>query len=273
MILDPYTWADPSMLIDELGYDPELSKRAVANASWILWALSGRQLHGQGNRVDLYRPPCQGRRDWALSMRPVRDVTSVEVIRGWSDEVTTLDEGTGNHWTHYQNIVVLRGMGFGQHDRLRIKYTVKSNLPPGTYEVVLKLAEEYLKAAAGTKCNLPQRVTNVTRQGVTWTILDPADFLEKGKTGIINIDQWLAAVNPRQNAQRAQVFNPQVPRLLSSKWQSIPFDSATVNSVITWYGHGALEDLDPEWLEADVPEWNAGEKYVDVSSGETYEFT
>ena len=268
---DPFLWADTDGLVDVLGYDQAMAERAVANASWMLWALSGRQLHGQGTRVDLYRlvPYYQaGRRDFLLNTRPVRDILTVDTITAWTDDVTSMTEGT--EWTHYGNRIVL-AFGAARHDRVKIVYTVKSNLPPGTYEVVLKLAEEYLKAANNLSCSLPQRVTTVTRQGISWTILDPADFLDKGLSGVIPIDSWLSAVNPRRNKQRTQVFDPRAPILLSSTWLAEPFDSDDLgNGASKWYGHGALEDLDPDWLDSTPQD---GDTYVDVDSGETYTYT
>ena len=63
------------------------------------------------------------------------------------------------------------------------------------------LAVEYGKAAQGNPCALPERITSVTRQGVSWTVLDPQDFLDKGYTGMSRVDHWLAAVKPTIGGQ------------------------------------------------------------------------
>jgi hypothetical protein len=68
------------------------------------------------------------------------------------------------------------------------------------------LAEEYLKAYQGKSGALPERVTSVSRQGASWTILDPQDFLKDGLTGIGPIDQWLAQVGLR--SRWAQFIDP-----------------------------------------------------------------
>ena len=77
---------------------------------------------------------------------------------------------------------------------VRVLYTIGSNLPPGTEAVCAWLALEYGKAASGQPCALPERINSITRQGVSWTVLDPQDFLDKGFTGMARVDHWLAPV-------------------------------------------------------------------------------
>jgi hypothetical protein len=83
---------------------------------------------------------------------------------------------------------------YGCDNVVRVVYTIGSNLPPGTEALCAWLALEYGKAAAGQACALPERVSNITRQGVSWTVIDPQDFLDKGYTGMSRIDNWLAPV-------------------------------------------------------------------------------
>ena len=68
--------------------------------------------------------------------------------------------------------------------------------PEGSAVLVGLLAKEFLTACAGGKCALPRRVQTVTRQGVTYQMVDPVDIYATGKTGISEIDLWLSAVNP-----------------------------------------------------------------------------
>jgi len=56
------------------------------------------------------------------------------------------------------------------------------------------LAGEQAKAAAGQKCSLPERISNISRQGVSWTVVDGQDFYDKGRTGIDRVDRWLVPV-------------------------------------------------------------------------------
>lgn len=55
-------------------------------------------------------------------------------------------------------------------------------------------------------CRLPQRIQSITRQGVTVAVADAFDGLEAGRTGIWEIDSWLASLSaPRP---RASVRSP-----------------------------------------------------------------
>jgi hypothetical protein len=68
--------------------------------------------------------------------------------------------------------------------------------PPGSAKLVGQLAAEFLAACNGGKCRLPRRVRSVTRQGVTYDMVDPTDIYATGKTGIPEVDLWLSSVNP-----------------------------------------------------------------------------
>ena len=95
---------------------------------------------------------------------------------------------------------------------LIVNYDYGSGPPPGGKRAAVKLAEELLRSSAGESCQLPERVTSISRQGVTFTLLDPQDFLEKGRTGIYEIDLMLGAANPARALKRARVFSPDIRR-------------------------------------------------------------
>lgn len=77
-----------------------------------------------------------------------------------------------------------------------VTYTRGTPPPTGTAKLVGLLAAEFLAACNGGKCRLPRRVQTVSRQGVTYQMIDPSDIYASGKTGISEIDLWLSAVNP-----------------------------------------------------------------------------
>lgn len=52
---------------------------------------------------------------------------------------------------------------------------------------------EMAKSCAGQKCEIPQRVSVITREGTTYTILDSQKFINEGRTGIYRVDLALAA--------------------------------------------------------------------------------
>lgn len=82
---------------------------------------------------------------------------------------------------------------------------------------IWKMQEQYDLALAGSdECQLPKRITSIVRQGVSMTLLDPQDFLEKGQTGIEEVDFMLSVMNRGRAKARSRIFsqhNPPARRL------------------------------------------------------------
>ena len=90
-----------------------------------------------------------------------------------------------------------------------VKYMRGKPLPIAGVKALSELACELCKACIGdSSCCLPKRVTQITRQGVSMTLLDPMTFLENGRTGLYLVDAWLQSVNPKALARRAGVYSP-----------------------------------------------------------------
>jgi hypothetical protein len=69
------------------------------------------------------------------------------------------------------------------------------------------LATEYRKACAGDdSCELPRRIQTNTRAGQTFTFVDPMLMIDKGSTGLTEVDMWLHSVNPNRLQRRARVY-------------------------------------------------------------------
>lgn len=77
-----------------------------------------------------------------------------------------------------------------------VTYLAGTEPPAGVGTLTGQLAREFLAACTSGKCRLPRRVRAVTRQGVSYDMVDPTDIYSTGKTGIPEIDLWLSAVNP-----------------------------------------------------------------------------
>jgi hypothetical protein len=82
--------------------------------------------------------------------------------------------------------------------------------PPDQIKLAIDALEcELDKAfAQDDECRLPDRITHITRQGIDMTLVDPQDFLDKGKTGLIEVDEALSFFNPSAAKTRARVFSP-----------------------------------------------------------------
>jgi hypothetical protein len=114
----------------------------------------------------------------------------------------------GTCWPLCQNM----NLEADQPGTWEVTYTKGLPLPVAGQVALGSMACELAKACLNdTTCVLPQRVTTIVRQGITMALLDPMDFLVKGRTGIYSVDLWLATVNPKGRPRRAGVFSPDVP--------------------------------------------------------------
>lgn len=93
----------------------------------------------------------------------------------------------------------------------QVDYTYGLDVPEGGRIAAGLLAVEFAKAVIeDDTCQLPQRVQTITRQGVTMTMLDAFEDMDKGHTGIWLVDSWVTSVTkPRAGAT---VRSPDVPR-------------------------------------------------------------
>ena len=277
---DQFLWANPQVLVD-LGYEEEAAISGVVSASWLMWALSGRHLHTEGTKTDTFELVPGGRLKINLSTFPVKTVTEVRLLDVWSSDPASGVAMDTENWRQVGSSVRFTRFSTGPgwvraaDPRLvpngalvAVDYTVADNLPPTTDQVVLLLAEEYCKAAAGRPCKLPDRITSVSRQGITWTVLDPADFLNRGRTGIIRVDTWLSAANPGRNRSKARIFDPAMPKLISSIWVYRPWTHTIIDSLgnDTFTGHGPPPATG---IAASI----AGDTYVDLDTGIPYLLT
>jgi hypothetical protein len=236
-------WATPSDIPDavkaELGLTDQQLLSPLMRASEILWMLAGRQWLGEGCIEDATLRSVAGQGTWPyhktwgdcgcwawaddlpsrllfrdhipmpvsvrLPRSPIGEILSVTVDgvllasneyaltrAGWLDRV-------GDVWDTCAGTTVVR-------------YTFGEPPPAGGRDSAVALAVELAKDQYGLDgCRLPKRTTSVQRQGVSITMADPADFLEKGKTGIMSVDLWLSAVNPQARPRRGGVWSPDVP--------------------------------------------------------------
>lgn len=80
------------------------------------------------------------------------------------------------------------------------------------------LAAELIRARRGGKCRLPARAQSIAREGVDVTLLDPGALYEAGLTGLPEVDQWIAAVNPARLPGAATASSPDHPHRHYRMW-------------------------------------------------------
>lgn len=97
-------------------------------------------------------------------------------------------------------------------DVTSVSYTWGVPPPESGKRAAVVLAVEFALAWNNdSTCQLPQRVQSVTRQGISVAVLDPQEFLDKGRTGLYLVDLFLSAANPHGLRRRARVWSPDIP--------------------------------------------------------------
>jgi hypothetical protein len=236
---------------DELGEysESDYAYEAIKTASYIMWGLSGRKFTGATTvterYVSMYDPYLSaggGRYPYTPNLI---NGSVVNVPMGSQSRHSHRDfQGDGT--SSYQR-VRLRGRKVVRVHNLRdirgniidpntyylsdhstiygtpnaswnssnveVTYTYGTPPPQAGRAAARILALELVKLYEGDDtCALPQRVTSVVRQGVSYTVLDSQDFIDELKTGIYAIDLFLRVANPDRARARARVFSPDVSR-------------------------------------------------------------
>jgi len=237
-------WVTP----EELGEyaNSEFAYEACKTASGLLWAMSGRKYSGVTTVTERY--VCQNRvfrlgasvntYQALLLNGSVFNIPSDEfdnfndrVVDGLSPESRIRLRGrpvTKVHSIRRRDGLVLDPSSYYLVDHSTIQAAVGVPWTPcnleitysyGTYPPTMgrmaarTLAIEFAKLYSGDDdCALPQRVTSISRQGVSYTLLDSQDFIEEMRTGIYMVDLFLKSVNPDKARTKARVFSVDVPR-------------------------------------------------------------
>lgn len=64
------------------------------------------------------------------------------------------------------------------------------------------------EASDSGACKLPKRIQTITRQGVTIAMLDPLKLFDEGKTGLPEVDLWVASILLGRKRRRATALVP-----------------------------------------------------------------
>ncbi len=216
--------------------------RALASASWLLWKLSGEQYGVCETALRPCRDVDRRERRWGswwpvpgwdgwLSWPfdcgcrsscgckrlervtlpgPVRQILEV-IVDGIvldedayrCDDRKTLVRVDGGEWPACQDLT----QPTTEPGTFGVRILRGRPVPVTGWEAVVTMGAELSKAMTpGVKgCALPERVTSVTRQGITIAVLDPMEFLDKGRTGLGSVDLFLQASNPERLQRRARI--------------------------------------------------------------------
>ncbi len=236
----PALWIMPGELEDAA--DPHAFEACKA-ASYVMWAFSGRKYHGVRTVTERYECPCRGSVLPSFQVYPhldgsgiVRNEISIDRLRGCTcsgtvngkhtrlrlrgapvRHVESVKDADGNLIDKSQYKIVngrlLQLSGTADVCGLEIQYTYGVRIPQAGKLAAKTLATELMRAWNGDEdCQLPARVTSISRQGLDISVLDPQDFLDEGRVGLYEVELFLRAAKPDKARKPAKVFSPDLPK-------------------------------------------------------------
>jgi hypothetical protein len=252
-------WVDT----EELGIyaDSDYAYDAVKTASYMLWALSGRKYSGSTTVTERYTSvydPYLRTGASRLSYSPTLINGQVENLPQGNAGAHGHHDFSGDGTSSYQRlrlrgrkVVRVHTVRTGDGDvvdpsqyyladhstiygtpnatwtpsNVEITYTYGTPPPAAGRAAARILATELVKLYEGDDtCALPQRVTSIARQGVTYTVLDSQDYIDNLRTGIYAVDMFLKTSNPDGAKARSRVFSPDTPRARRVTGQAPAFE-------------------------------------------------
>lgn len=180
---------------------------ALSTSTRIIYELLGRRWVWPAitttEEVDL----AGGQQDVVLHGRPVREVLSVALdgVIMPTDEYTLVNK----HRVRILQTLPYKTFWCGNsHHTIAVRYSYGSPPPMQLDTAINVLAEELDLANSGSdECRLPERVTSISRQGISLTLVDPKEYFEKGETGIPEVDVALATFNPTRARRPVRVYS------------------------------------------------------------------
>lgn len=237
-------WITPEELGDYA--ESEYAYEAAKAASNLLWALSGRKYSGTVTVTEryvcvnrLYRYGASLRNsspqllngevyniptndfdymydttsDGSSASRRVklrgRPVQTVHTIRNVAGEIV---DPSSYYLVDHSTLQATAGQAWVPCD-IEVTYSYGIDPPTLGRMAARTLALEFAKLWNGDDdCILPQRVTSISRQGVSYTLLDNQDFIDDMRTGLYAVDIFLKSANPDKARARSRVFSPDIAK-------------------------------------------------------------
>jgi len=238
-------WVQP----DELGdyANTEYAQEACEVASYLMWAMSGRKYTGvttvteryvckardyyfggsskntqavlagdnvynipAGTTDDLLELTADGLSPESRLRLRGRPVSRILAIR--SGVTNELLSESSYYLVDHSTIQIQVGAAWTPCN-VEVTYTYGTVPPTAGRMAARTLAIEFAKLWSDDEtCALPQRVTSISRQGVSYTLLDSQDFIQEIRTGVYAVDLFLKTANPDGARVKSRVFSVDTPR-------------------------------------------------------------
>jgi hypothetical protein len=227
-------WIEAFDLTDRTNPDAE---SAALAASWILYKLSGEKYPGKTKSTDWYGTDVENFQlgDYfstnlsqytgyptlsGVNVFEIRDYTS-KTLRLRGTPILSIEAvAVGNEVLDSSKYVIVNkaylmrtdGLAWDYRTGVTVSYTHGVMPPQAGIRAAQRLGDELvLSVTDPAQCSLPDRVTSVDRQGLSFTILDPQDFIDDGRTGMYEVDLFIKTANPIKARKRPRVYSPDIP--------------------------------------------------------------
>jgi hypothetical protein len=122
----------------------------------------------------------------------------------------------GDCWPQCQDLD--KNPAVGVENTFTITGVFGRTVPQEALDAAGLLACEIGKAIAGQPCRLPQRMQSLTRQGVSVQFPSPNTYLDRGLTGLNEVDQLVVQLNPGRLTRAPLVLSPDVSPTRRTTW-------------------------------------------------------
>lgn len=214
-----FTWEEVTRCtrVDLSGVDAPTQAQIIEEVTDLVWALTGRRFPGVCEVTRSICQPCSCHRDPCCcgliekvdlgSLFPVNDV--IEVVIDGAAVDPTVWRVDGWRWlVRLDDDVWPRCVDLRDPEGFQVTWTYGRNPPSYLRTGAARYAAEVAASCIpGAACNLPQRVTSVVREGVTYVVLDSAKYLSEGRTGFLTLDLAIETANRAKRA-RPGMFIP-----------------------------------------------------------------
>ena len=264
-------WVQP----DELGdyANTEYAQEACEVASYLMWAMSGRKYTGvttvteryvckardyyfggsskntqavlaggnvynipAGANDDLLELTADGLSPESRLRLRGRPVTRILAVR--SGVTSTLLDESSYYLVDHSTIQLKVGAAWTPCN-VEITYTYGTVPPTAGRMAARTLAIEFAKLwSEDETCALPQRVTSISRQGVSYTLLDSQDFIQEIRTGVYAVDLFLKTSNPDGARVKSRVFSVDTPRARRYTPKPLSLTASTNDIIVPVRGSG-----------------------------------
>lgn len=233
---DTYPYVTPAELIacckEAAGMDEDDWRvlEAIEDASLVLFYLTGKQFAGTCEAT--IRPGCHEQcvcgcctpKQVNLGLWPITDLISVRYQGTTYTGSELYDTFHINDW-HYlarnDGEPFLNGnqwaLSGGTHDNLSpdgyvfeatIEYGLK--IPNLLKRATRDLACQFVAVCCDKPCKLPERVTSVSRVGVSFDVANVTDLLTQGRTGLYTVDLAIQTFNPSKLQSPSFIWHPEM---------------------------------------------------------------